>query len=352
MPEFEIYRGLPARDDTDDPILRLSDPPPWRAFDGGPVHEVARDAPVGRRPQHRTRALSYRPDPEAVRMVNIALHLRRPLLVTGEPGTGKSELAYAVAQELRLGSVLRWSITSRTVLRDGLYQYDAIGRVEEAGIADRHGRTGTGRTRGEPLGAPRYQNLGRYVRLGPLGTAIAPFALPRVLLIDEIDKSDIDLSNDLLDVFEEGEYEIPELLRVADTTSMVRVRPHDAGAPVTVVEGRVRCHAFPFVVMTSNGDREFPPAFLRRCVRLKLSRPDRERITTIVEAHLDAPTAAAAADLVEEFLDCRDQGQLATDQLLNAVYLRYQAGAGDTELPWDAVVRAVFQQLNTSGSQL
>ena len=115
--------------------------------------------------------------------------------------------------------------------------------------------------------ASAADDIGRHVRLGPLGTALLPYEKPRVLLIDEIDKSDFDLPNDLLNVFEEGEFEIEELTRLPDETGAVPVMTSDPDAHVEVHRGRVRCRAFPFVVLTSNGEREFPPAFLRRCLR-------------------------------------------------------------------------------------
>src|SRR5207244_1828658 len=90
---------------------------------------------------------------EEVELVNAALYLRRPLLITGKPGSGKSSLAYSVARELKLGPVLRWSITSSTKLSDGLYHYDAIGRLQDASLN-------------------RDLGIGEYVRLGPLGAAL------------------------------------------------------------------------------------------------------------------------------------------------------------------------------------
>lgn len=341
--DWRIYTG------TGDPrrgTVRLPKSPPWRAFKGGPpvTRTFARDPHDQQRLGARGRGGTYQAGEDEIDLVNLALYLRRPLLITGKPGTGKSSLPYSVARELKLGPVLRWPITSKTTLKEGLYTYDAIGRLQAATFE-----------------GGKVPEIGEYLRLGPLGTALLPSRRPRVLLIDEIDKSDLDFPNDLLNVFEEGEFTIPELFRLRKQfPDGVDVLPSDGDDPVRIVDGRVRCLEFPFVVLTSNREREFPPPFLRRCLRLTLQPPSRERLAQIVESHLLEPDEDAFTDerkaLQNLFLDRRQKGDLATDQLLNAVFLLCRAAAfgqdpGKESQKKDRLREALMQYLTEADAE-
>lgn len=304
----------------------LPDPPSWRELDKSAEERKQRFvAPEG-----------------AIEVVNAALYLRRPLLVTGRPGTGKSSLAYAVAHELGLGEVLKWPITTRTTLQDGLYRYDAIARLRES-------------ERTQQTAAP--EDIGKFIQLGPLGTALIPTVTPkkpRILLIDEIDKSDIDLPNDLLNVFEDGEFDIPELVRLKEQAQTVTVatyyRRDTKQRTYDVMEGNVSTNTFPFVILTSNGEREFPPAFLRRCLRLEMPNPKEEQLKQIVQQHLEGESPELTAEmeeLIREFLKYQTEREytLATDQLLNAIYLLTQQEKTPTQSDRALLLEKLFESL-------
>jgi MoxR-like ATPase len=324
--DWQIYRGS-NRSDGD--IGRLPESPKWRRF---------RDDDAGNLQLQLEKGQKFKARPDVIAMVNAALYLRRPLLITGNPGTGKSSLAYAVAYELNLGAVLKWSITTRTTLKDGLYSYDAIARLQNAQLLEykrRLQQPPTAMTDSTPTPPENREDIGDYITLGPLGTA---FALdesdesnnqdkkknkPRVLLIDEIDKSDIDLPNDLLNIFEDGEFSIPELQRIKTTEVEVQTadRIGENQKTAKVRNGVVRCREFPLVIMTSNNERDFPPPFLRRCLRLEMKDPSLEELSQIVSSHLGEEAANEAEVLIGEFFNSSQKGTLATDQLLNTIAL-------------------------------
>ncbi|WLW51615.1 AAA family ATPase [Streptomyces sp. YU58] len=314
----------------------LPQPPPWRRFRGGPARPVpSADAEAASRrlgPGHITPQLGS----EEIDVVNAALLLRRPLLITGPPGVGKSTLAYLISRELGLGRVLEWNIVSRTALRDGLYAHDAMGRAQAIAAW----RAGLGQASAlEPAEAAPAEGvnsalssrdrqlppvLGDFITLGPLGTALLPYDRPRVLLVDELDKSDIDLPNDLLHVLENGSYEVPELVR--DAADTARVHTSDPGEHAEVRDGRVECREFPVVVITSNGEREFPAAFRRRCLPLEMRTPTREQLLAMVEGHLGV-RPEGTEDLVDVFVQrVQSGGTHSLDQLLNAVQMTTAGG--------------------------
>ncbi|MBO8199098.1 AAA family ATPase [Streptomyces smyrnaeus] len=351
MSDWRIYRGAGVPHEG---VRELPEPPPWRDFTGagtgpdspgGASGDDPEGADTARRLGARRRLVeSLHPRPEEVEAVNAALYLRRPLLVTGNPGTGKSTLAHAVAHELGLGRVLRWPIVSRTTLQDGLYHYDAIGRLQDVQL-DRA-------VAGDSSTPPARPPIGSYLRLGPLGTALLPARpaepdrapLPRVLLVDELDKSDIDLPSDLLNVLEDGEFTIPELERIADREPVAEVLTAD-GEKVRIEGGRVRCTVFPFIVLTSNGERDFPAALLRRCIQLDLKPPGDEQLAAMVSAHLGEEALEEGAELVQRFLR-RQPGQvIATDQLLNALFLT-QRTSGVERVTRDRLAEMLLRPLD------
>ena len=347
-PEWWIYRGTgrPLHD------IQLADllpaPPPWRRFRGtppvGPEAAPEDDYEAERRLGAEFHLTEDDVDPREIDMVNAALFLRRPLLVTGRPGSGKSALAYRIARELRLGRVLRWSINSSTTLQSGTYSYDAIGRAQAAATRYAAARRIEGSGSDEVAEEPP---IGDFIRLGPLGTAFLPTRTPRVLLIDELDKSDADLPNDLLSIFEEAEFGIPELERIRAHTPEVRVFTSDRNGVATVVDGRIACAAFPMIVITSNGEREFPAAFLRRALRLEMREPNADQLAAMVANHMLDQNGIHSDRLIREFLTrSAALDGLPADRLLEAVYLATSGAFQENDLSWPRLLDALWRRLS------
>ena len=263
-------------------------------------------------------------DSQELEVINASIYLKRPLLITGKPGLGKSSLAYAIADELGL-ELVKWEIGTKTTLNDGLYMYDAIARLQDVSLKGRD-----------------KIDISKYLYLGPLGYAFSATEKPVVLLIDEIDKSDIDLPNDLLHIFEEMEFTIKELERLEENS--INIYPsHKRDKTIPIKNGKVSLKDsknFPIIIMTSNDEREFPPAFLRRCLRLDIQKPDKERLIDIISKHLNKTTQEIkdnkeANTILEEFLKLRDidNKTISTDQLLNAMHLLFNNSINVSEYP-------------------
>ena len=301
--DWKIFCGSPGRTDDTTLIRWLEAPPPWRRLTR-PSKAVDRQVPPDETADRRGKTYVCSGHDELLR-VNMALMLRRPLLVTGPPGIGKSTLAYSVAWCLGLGVPLRWEINSRTTLQDGLYTYDAVGHLQASQARSRD------------------VNIGDFITLGPLGTALLPTPRPRLLLVDELDKASFDLPNDLLHVFEEGSFTLPELVRLGGDQEVYAFDSCRGGDRVLVSEGRVSTLHHPVVIVTSNGERSFSEAFLRRCVRLELKQPTREHLERVVTSQLgDSVPAELVVEALERY---KDQ---TTDVLLQALFLEHTYGVG------------------------
>ncbi|WP_246863007.1 MoxR family ATPase [Dolichospermum sp. UHCC 0315A] len=222
--------------------------------------------------ENRRKLYPYIPNPEVIEAVNLAIYLERPLLLKGEPGCGKTRLAQAVAHELQL-PYEAWYVKSNSRARDGLYIYDAISRLRDAQLVN------SGRIM-KPEDVERVQDPAAYVKLQPLGRAFTNDQ-KTVVLIDEIDKADIDFPNDLL-------LELDDLRFVIEET----------GEEVTAKTP-------PIVFITSNDEKELPDAFLRRCLFQYVEFPSEKRLIEIINAHFNNPPQKLVNAAINRFIDLR-----------------------------------------------
>jgi MoxR-like ATPase len=219
----------------------------------------------------------YLPSEKLVEAVNLAITLERPLLLKGEPGCGKTKLAHAVAYELGL-PYEAWYVKSTSRARDGLYTYDAVGRLRDAQLAA---------SQIDDEAAVRAKNADAYVEWGPLGRAFRS-DLPSVVLIDEIDKADIDFPNDLLLEIDEKRFEVAE---VKQSSRFKKIQ-----AKVT-----------PIVFITSNDEKDLPDAFLRRCLFHYVKFPERQQLIEIVKAHFPASPLDVVDAIIYRFVELREE---------------------------------------------
>jgi MoxR-like ATPase len=219
--------------------------------------------------------------------VNAAVALERPLLIKGEPGTGKTVLAYEVAKAMG-APLLTWHIKSTTKAQQGLYEYDAVTRLRDS-----------------QLGDERVKDVRNYIKKGKLWEAFEAPTRP-VLLIDEIDKADIEFPNDLLQELDRNEFYVYE----TNETIAAKVRP--------------------IIIITSNNEKELPDAFLRRCFFHYIRFPDRETMTDIVKVHFPRLKQDMLAAALQSFYELRDVPGLkkkpSTSELLDWLKLLLAEG--------------------------
>ncbi|PSM31870.1 MoxR family ATPase [Haliangium sp. UPWRP_2] len=227
----------------------------------------------------------YIPSSALIEAVNLAIFLQRPLLLKGEPGCGKTRVASAVAFELKL-PFERWPIKSTSRARDGLYTFDAIRRLQEAQLAATN-----------QISPEELRNRSRYLSLGPLGRAYHS-EKPTVILIDEIDKADIDFPNDLLNELDEAYFRVEE----TDQTITARHRP--------------------IIFVTSNEEKDLPDAFLRRCLFHYLEFPGEAALVDILNAHFKELDHTLLQRITQRFLGLREKTRdkkASTSELLDWV---------------------------------
>jgi MoxR-like ATPase len=231
--------------------------------------------------------------PDLMQTVNVAVQLSRPLLIKGEPGTGKTMLAQSIARGLDLELIV-WNIKSTTKAQDGLYVYDTVQRLYDGQFGDHD-----------------VSDIAQYIKLGKLGEAFRSEQRV-VLLIDEIDKADLEFPNDLLWELDQMEFHIPE------------------------TRATVRAIHRPIVLITSNAEKELPDAFLRRCVFHYIEFPDAEMMERIVRVHVPDLDRRLLDLAIQAFYWLRDvpglQKKPSTSELIDWVQALERGGVDRKEI--------------------
>ena len=242
----------------------------------------------------------YLPSEELVKAVNLAIYLERPLLLQGEPGCGKTLLARAIAYEFeqRFQNSLEdenypyfpWNIKSTTRAKEGLYTYDAVGRLRDAQLVGTDSYKEYLKEEETKQLFKRLKNPYSYITWGALGNAFREENHRPIVLIDEIDKADIDFPNDLLQELDQ------QCFQITETGESI-----EAKQP-------------PIVIITSNEEKELPDAFLRRCIFYYIEFPSKDDLINIVNAHFpDSLEQDLLKEAVDKFLDLRDTGSSRRD---------------------------------------
>ena len=259
-----------------------------------------------------TGTADYLASPELRDAVNVAIALEKPLLIKGEPGTGKTRLAEAVAQELGT-ELLIWNVKSTSKARDGLYVYDTVQRLNDARFGDRD-----------------ISDIRHYIKYGPMGESFQKNKRI-VLLIDEIDKADMEFPNDLL-------HELDRMSFLVDETGET-----------------IRAEFRPIVIVTSNNEKELPDAFLRRCVFHYIAFPTQELMADIVHVHHPELEEELLRQVLIAFYWLREQSEVrkrpSTSELIDWIAALRRAGiskaAMEEKLPFLGVLLKREQDLDT-----